>query len=261
MQDKELKSQLILSTLKSSISSIPILGEFLGDYLFEVRGRIKQERINTFVSSFADYLTDTKEIKLQPEQVEKEQFGDFFEEVIRKVAQTSSEKKRQAFKRLLADQLTIPKDYDYAELLLQIIGSLQESQIPILYDLYNQDDKAVDLSGQLIQAEKNLDELTKQRNFVFSNKKGDPSDDPQYKLLCQRQSNANSEVYRIKMQLGIDPYSKHKDVPFGELRPGFLLQDLCNKGLAIDVSMKYAASPLKFVKITRLGADLIQTLS
>ena len=38
----------------------------------------------------------------------------------------------------------------------------------------------------------------------------------------------------------------------------FLIYDLCNKGLLLDIGAKYSAGALELVEITQLGFDLIE---
>jgi hypothetical protein len=136
LENREIAIQTTISTLKSLISAIPIVGGAMNEFLFETRGRIKQDRINKFVEAFAKYLAELMPVELHISQIEKEEFGDFFEEVIIKVAKTKSEIKKETFKKLLANQIVKPKDFDYAGLLLETIGNLHEEQIPILQKLF-----------------------------------------------------------------------------------------------------------------------------
>ncbi len=264
MEDKDIKIQIAIATLKSTLGNIPVVGGFLNEYLFEVRGKVKQERLNKFVAGFAEYLTQLKEVTLRPEQIEKEEFGDFFEEVIKKVTRTSSETKKEAFKKLLANQLIKPKDYDYAEMILEIIGSLHETQILLLNNLYKINyEVPIDKRGVLLEKQRIYQDLIKQRSDLFFQSKGydNPNDDPQVKTMNRRVSDMSSEIYKLKFSLGVDPHNDEIETSHQQKTvPTFLLQDLCNKGLAIDISMKYGSSPFELVKISNLGIDLLKML-
>jgi hypothetical protein len=265
MEDRDVAIQTAISTLKATIGAIPVIGAALNEYLFETRGRIKQDRINKFIESFAEYLTELKPVQLHINQIEKEEFGDFFEEIIIKVSKTKSEIKKEVFKKLLANQLTKPQDFDYASLLLDTIGSLHEGQIPILYKLNNEFyDSIADNQGQLFQKKKQLEKLRKERGRLFFNSsyREDSNNDPLVKNANAQVSALESEVYQLEDSLqNIIEDNNHEKIRKRNYRNPLLLHDLCNKGLAVDLSLKYEAEPFRFVKITRLGMDIIESLS
>lgn len=70
----ELK-QVLIGIAKGSIAALPYFGGALNEALFEVRGRIAQNRINNFVESFLIHLNDLG-ITLNEEAIHSEDFND-----------------------------------------------------------------------------------------------------------------------------------------------------------------------------------------
>ena len=66
-----------ISTLKGLIGAIPFAGTAINEAVFEARSRIKQNRINTFIENFGEYLNQFKEEDLNLEQIKNDDFGDF----------------------------------------------------------------------------------------------------------------------------------------------------------------------------------------
>ncbi|MDI5897630.1 hypothetical protein [Flavobacterium yafengii] len=264
VKDKKVATEVGISTIKGLISAIPFVGGAINEFAFEARGRLKQERINSFIISLSEYIGQFKDDELNIEEIKKEEFGDFFEEVIIKVSKTRSEVKKEAFKILLANQLLRPKDIEYAEILLELINSLQERQIPILNNLIDSGDGLyIDYSGQLIQNKnilKDLENQIKDKCQYFDSIE-DTYGDPEINDYESKIESTKKEIERLKEKVAEfeTPFvAKTYDIPIYEFY--YLIQDLCNKGLLIDNGMKYNAEPYTLFEISQLGIDLINTL-
>ena len=154
-KNEELLKETGTSVLKSAIGAVPYVGTVLNEIIFETRNRLKQNRINSFIENFSKYLSEFNEMDVDIAQVKGDEFSDLFEEIILKVSKTHSVEKLEAFKCLLVNQITRPRDINYAELILNIVGSLQEKQIPILKGYSeNYGSPYNDLKGELINLEK-----------------------------------------------------------------------------------------------------------
>lgn len=251
-----------ISTLKGLIGAIPFAGTALNEAIFEARGRIKQNRVNKFIKEFSEFLGQFSEEEMNLEQIGKEEFGDFFEELIIKVAKTSSTIKLKALQNLLANQLIEPKGIEYADLFLNIAGNLQEKQIPILHGFNeNLSSTYIDYSGQLIEEKRQLNTLEKELKDEYWNL--DSAEDaysvPEIQDLERKIENLKKEIEKTKEI--VDEYSKpFKAETYNCTRYEFnyLVQDLANKGLVVDMGVKYGAEPLDLVEITGLGMDLIE---
>lgn len=254
-----------ISTLKGLIGAIPFAGTAINEAVFEARSRIKQNRINTFIENFGEYLNQFKEEELNLEQIKNDDFGDFFEELIIKVSKTRSESKRKAFQTLLGNQLVNPSPIDFTELILETISSLQEKQIPILYKLYDHyDSPYTTYKGILVGQEKELARLEKElkKEYWQLNSAEDAVFVDEIKDLENRIEAKKKEIQESQkiVEENKEPYLAES---YGceNYEFYFLIQDLVNKGLLVDLGMKYNAEPFELVEITSLGMELIDTLN
>lgn len=255
---KEIIKETGISGLKLAINAIPYIGPVITEFAIEARGRIKQNRLNQFTVEFSKYIQQFQEVELEMHQIQTEEFGDFFEQVITKVVKNRSIIKREAFKKLLANQLLKPIDIDYAELLCDIIGDLHEKQIPILANLFDTDPLYIDLKKQILEKQDEKISYDRQlrdlRIGVFSS-----ADDS---MLTGKIKSLNKEITKLIEECkGYSaPYSPET---YGIQQHEFyyLVQDLCNKGLLTDIGTSYGAEPYTLVDINQLGIDLIKTIS
>lgn len=261
---REIIKEVRISTLKGLIGAIPFAGTAINEAVFEARSRIKQNRVNTFIENFGEYLNQFNEDDLNLEQIKNDDFGDFFEELIIKVSKTRSEIKRTAFQTLLTNQLINASPIDFAELILETISSLQEKQIPILYKLYDHYDSLyTTYKGILIGQQKELSQLEKELKKEYWN-----LDSAEDAIFVDEIKDLENKIETIKKEI-----KKNEDIVEENKEPYlaqtydcknhefyFLIQDLVNKGLLVDLGMKYNAEPFDLVEITSLGMELIDTL-
>ncbi|MGE6666713.1 hypothetical protein [Paenibacillus xylanexedens] len=118
MKDK--LKQVLIGVAKGSISALPCFGGALNEALFEVRGRIAQNRINNFVESFLVNLNDLG-ITLNEEVIRSEDFNDIYAAIIKRVVDTKNEHKLGIFKDILASILTTTYQSDFTETFLDLV--------------------------------------------------------------------------------------------------------------------------------------------
>jgi hypothetical protein len=267
MREKnEIARQVFQSGIKTAIASIPVIGEALNEFVFEARGRIKQDRINKFVEALASYLAGLKEVELDIDQIEREDFGDFFEALLLEVSITHSENKREAFKNLLLRQITQPKEIDYALLLMNVISELHEREIPILEKFYNLRADCSEHTAWHQKLTSRQDDLTRLQKYIEDDESGAYGED----VLAVGDGPGNQEQELQRRSAAVSEALgeiKKYDSPFRPethslLREDFymLFQDLCNKGLLVDYSAKYRNDPYTLVEISAMGTRLMESL-
>jgi hypothetical protein len=253
-----------LSVLKGLIGAIPYAGTAINEVLFEARGRLKQERVNSFIEEFSAYLNKFKEDDLNIDQIKSEEFGDLFEELLVAISKTRSIEKRKAFRNLLVNQLLSPNPIDYSLLILEITSSLQEAQIPIIIKICEDYESGyVEYKGKLIGLKK---ELTQQEKELNGSRFGYFSEEDSYVVDSKR--DITTEISSIKSKIkNFEESVLEYNEPYLAKTYGcekyefqFLIQDLVNKGLLVDYGMKYNANPFDLVEITGLGMDLVDSL-
>lgn len=129
MNDK--LKQVLIGVAKGSISALPFFGGALNEALFEIRGRIAQNRINNFVESFLVNLNDLG-ITLNEEVIRSEDFNDIYAAIIKRVVDTKNEHKLGIFKDILASILTTTYQSDFTETFLDLVTRLDFMEIEIL---------------------------------------------------------------------------------------------------------------------------------
>lgn len=127
------KKELLVSTVKSVFGEVPLIGTALDEIIFEYSGRLKQKRLNRFVEIIAESITEESEVNL--DNIQKENFIDLFESVLRRVVLTKSELKLNRFKDIIVNELTSPsQQIEVIELYLDLVSTLTEEEIAILYN-------------------------------------------------------------------------------------------------------------------------------
>ncbi len=121
-----------VTAIKIALDLLGPVGSIINEVIFEHHSRIKQERVNYFILSFTKYLKDQGLESVEIEKVNIEDFGDVFEMIIRKVSQTKSKEKIERFKKILIGEILKPKDSEFKETFIDIVGKLNETQIIIL---------------------------------------------------------------------------------------------------------------------------------
>jgi hypothetical protein len=268
VRDKnEIAKTVAVSTIKGLLTAVPFIGGALNEYAFEAIGRIKQERVNKFIIALSEYLAQFKEVQLSIDQIEKEDFGDFFEELIIKVSKNHSEIKKEAFKKLLVNQIRNPKSIDYALLYLDLISGLHEKEIIILEQLRiyaSTCSSYINSHSQLYDKQNELKRFENQKcdqDYGIYGEDSLSAGGETHKLeLMIEQAKASIEETRKRIKQYEKPYRPETyEIENEEFY--FLIQDLCNKGLLIDHSIKYGEDHHMLVEVSSLGIDLLESLT
>jgi hypothetical protein len=147
-----------VSALKAAFSNIPFVGGLLSELVFDLRSRIKQERINSFVEKLGDFLGNNPTINY--EALTSEDFSDLFEAVLKRVAETKSKQKHERFKEIIAGYITLPTaTIDNASIFLDLLNDLDEVAIVILQHHQFFNEKFANADQELYRIEQSLSPL------------------------------------------------------------------------------------------------------
>jgi hypothetical protein len=242
--------ELIESTAKSIFGVVPFGGALLDEIFFEYNGRIKQNRLNNFIQILADNFTEDADINL--DNIKTEDFNDLFEAVLRRVVQTKSKLKLLRFKDILIKELNNPSEK--AELIdhyLDLISSLTEEEIIILYNHRHFTDEFEEEINELNRLKDNLHSLENQ----IKN---------QRLTIGESEFKKPQETVRLKLEKKkkyIDSFLKYKKADFYDLSENsfiFYKQRLFSKGLLIDNrSNRVGNLPFGHMGITEFGNEFI----
>jgi len=129
---KDNAKELGISLVRSALGGVPFAGQVLNEAMFEFRGRIKQNRLNKFTELLTEFFKNNEEVDL--DNLRTEDFSDLLESVLKKVVQTKSIEKQKRFRDVLTNKIQNPlTDIDNSEIYLDLITSISEDELKVLY--------------------------------------------------------------------------------------------------------------------------------
>jgi hypothetical protein len=133
-----------------------VAGVFFGQ-IAGLRSKLKINRVEHFVMELGKYM-ESKDVSFDWENVNSEDFGDFFEEILIKISKTSSKKKLERFKLLVVGQIVTPISYDYILRFTELVDKLQDVQIEILTTYVNTEEEFIKIQDAVSKINKEKDE-------------------------------------------------------------------------------------------------------
>jgi hypothetical protein len=208
-----------VSATKGLIGGIPYIGTALNEVVFELRGRVKQKRVNNFIIELKKYMETINGEEINFNYIESEEFGDIFESIIKRIIYNRSEEKLHRFKKVLVKQMANPSNSDHIESFLDIISKINEKQIHIL-----------DIHKKIKSGELGSDNNLMDRNHIDAGHTTEISE-------CRK-----PEYY---------------DLDKGTYQ--FYVQDLISKALLADMGMnRLVVEPFQILEITKLGLNFLK---
>ena len=77
------------SVIRGLVGAIPCVGTALNEAIFDLRARLKQERLEKFVEKLAGVLKTLDTAKVDTAYIKSEEFVDFLEDVLIRAAKAS----------------------------------------------------------------------------------------------------------------------------------------------------------------------------
>ncbi|MFA6056635.1 MAG: hypothetical protein WC756_00445 [Taibaiella sp.] len=256
MNEKQ-QNEILNMGLKLGFSLIPG-GQLLSD-LLDFQGKMKQERLNTFLTSFCNYLSTHKEISM--ESLQNEDFADLFESILRRVVRTKSTEKHARFKQILINQIERPTtDVDNTEMFLDLVTSLSEIEVTILKRHYENDDEITslytrenELSEEVKDKQRKVDKESGLKNSGFAHN--------YVKALQDFSLTRNSlEVVKLRRE-EVEVYRLASFYNLSDSQLVYYYQSLSSKGLLIDNAVGATfLGPFKSMKISEFGKQFWEFL-
>lgn len=129
---KEYIKETGIATIRSLFGAVPYAGTALNEVFFDLRSRVKQNRINEFVDELTLYVEEVCDENIDIEYIKSDKFGDIFESILRHVANNSSKEKIKYFKQILVKEMIMESKTDFIETFLELISKINGKQIEIL---------------------------------------------------------------------------------------------------------------------------------
>ncbi len=253
-ETKEVTSEYAFGALRGLIGAIPYAGTAINEMLFDARSRLKQNRINNFIEQLGAYIQNFSESEIDIEHIKSEEFGDFFEALLKKVATTSNKDKVNRYKELLGSQIVSPLALDFSNTFLEVIEKISENQILILKKLH---DLGTTYSDHKIEVYERKQILKRYKeNYQFqANSYVESSSEYEYDTKVKELENEIQKSEQLGAKFSYIFQPKTYRIEWAEFL--FLLQDLASKSLIVDTSFRINDEPFSIVEITNFGIGFI----
>ena len=120
------------SVIRGLVGAIPCVGTALNEAIFDLRARLKQERLERFVAYLIENLQTLEADKIDAAHLQSEEFVDFLEDVLIRAARAKGEEKRRKLAAVLAGRLQHAEGTSFDDRFLDLLLSLSEAQVRIL---------------------------------------------------------------------------------------------------------------------------------
>lgn len=149
---ESLKQEVVVGVIKGSVGAIPVVGSLLNEVLFDIRGRVKQDRFNQLVKEIEERLSKIEKSKVSERLIKSEEFGDIFEKIIKESTNKKLEENLKILAGIAVECMTEIEVLEHP-LLFQIIdavASLNLSELQILKHLipYNKRNQEYIVEGK-----------------------------------------------------------------------------------------------------------------
>tara|TARA_R110001583_G_scaffold192520_3_gene359118 strand:+ start:1271 stop:2086 length:816 start_codon:yes stop_codon:yes gene_type:complete len=169
-------SKVIITASAGILSGYPILGTGIATVLtetfFSIRGNLKLKRTENFIIEFSKYIKNINP-NFDTEKIDSEDFGDFFEQLLKKVSETNSTIKLLGYKKLAANQVLKPISYNLIPKYLDLISNINDNHIIIIKHWFFEETryksllKEFDLKGKFLknQFESGIDKTNDSESY------------------------------------------------------------------------------------------------
>lgn len=259
IMNKLTKEQNKEIAFRSLLGAIPYAGAFLTEVIYDSRSRIKQERVNSFIAEFAEYMGKHSEKACQIGELNSERIGDVLEEIVISVSRTSAEHKRLAFKKILEKQLLNEElETDQTLRFVNITNELTNNQFRILNVFHSLSDNILKYKVQILELQKEKKELYRE----IRSKHMESAE--QIRKLREREAKIPSLIKRKRNALQHGKINPNYHTTFNLNRETYIseIQDLIAKGLLFDFVLKsQIIDPFVHFGITKLGCSYMNYIS
>jgi hypothetical protein len=246
---QEERNEIALLAMKSVLNHIPFVGPSL-NIMFEYRGKVKEKRLNNFLEILKKYFSIANpDVDLG--RIKSEEFGDLFENVIKKITLTSAQKKLEGFKNILLKGMSSINEIEYCEIFAELLSTIHEKQIEILQthakilETYSLTERR-SLSQRLFEVQRLIEAdvfIDRGDNNKYINSLRTEEKRLIVKIADMKKEGDYNNQFRIASfyNVTVDKYS-------------YFIQDLFNKGLLFDEGIGgIGVNPFDVMLITDLG--------
>jgi hypothetical protein len=249
-----------VSMLRLIFGSVPVVGPVLNEVIFDIRGRIKQERLNRFTQMLAEYFIGNPDFDTSI--LRAEDFSDLLESVLKRVIQTKSESKHKRYRNVLITQIERNfSEIDNSERYLDLISTLNEVEIFILFSHQVFDEGFLLEKEELRSFKRDRESLNLQlKEEVKLSTEGSANDQPKVQADL---SEVNKKIKLLEIKLeGFKIYEEASFYSITHNQFNYYKQNLYSKALLVDIGTgTYGHAPFANMGITEFGREFLQFLT
>lgn len=259
LQDKTVAKETGLAVLKAALALFPV-GIAINQYM-ELRSKIKQERLNSFISLLFESLTGKSIEGIS--NLDAEEFDDLLDSIFRRVIQTKSINKHKRFRDILLNFIDKRNmKFDDAELFLGLVSDLTEPAILILNNYRIFSVELLQRKTRLLELERELSTLNAKlikestiKEKGFANK---------FDSLSEQHFKAEQEIEQLKVEVNrLNAVNMASTYGLDDGEFMYLKQTLFSKGLLVDNfagGLVGSKSTFEDMTITAFGLKFIDFL-
>ncbi len=120
------------SLVRSILGTVPLFGTTLNEAFFDLRARLKHERLERFIEDLAKNVHSLETEKIDTGYIHSEEFVDFLEDVLIRATKIRADEKREKLAAVLAARIQDGEGTPFDDRFLDLLISLTEMQIRIL---------------------------------------------------------------------------------------------------------------------------------
>lgn len=159
------KSKIIEIGTKAIVASIPYIGGAINSVMSDINANRKFKRFEEFIDELKIGVESLKEIN--KEYIKEDDFLDLFEQTSRYIMQERVKQKRENFKNILVNSMSLSdSDYDKTEKYLKILSDLSTYDLLLLKVLDNPQ-KYNESKGNIIPSNKSSNFVTQWKNIYM----------------------------------------------------------------------------------------------
>lgn len=233
-QIKSVSKHVSIGLIKGALNSIPVIGAYLDEGIFEVRSRIKQERFEKLVNYLQDQVKMLGDNAINKAFLESEEFIDLFDNVVEKSLKTRHEEKIELYAKILSSSIKNGEltDYDSELSFINIIDNLTVNELIVIKNLSLKKYANVGIDFGIKESEEEIEA----RERYYRNHKFD--------------FEAVRLDYNQELLFGLIP-----------VKTRIAIEGLIAKSLALDESFsRIETDPRTYIALTPLGKQLIEFL-
>lgn len=142
-------SENSIGVLKGVIGAIPYIGTMINETLFDIKGRIYQNRINSIVNNISERMKTIEEKNIDYSYLKSDDFFDITREIFESSLKIESEEKQKMLANIYVGSIENAIDYhkNRNKLFISFVVALSPFQLTIIKFIKEHNQKLIEISS------------------------------------------------------------------------------------------------------------------